>query len=307
MLSGAFRKNDIQEFGKILESVHPDLEKDDCDRTTLMIICGSYTVGHDKFVKLLLEKGADPNYETKLDTDLILGKAVNRTLHGGDTVTQIEIVKLLIKYGADINKNPYLLHYAVMHSDHDPDLVKILLQNGVCQSSKLSGHTALEYIKNIQIEGRFGDVQKIFKIVELLEKGWKFVEDKEFEEVKKKDQQKKHEALMRQEQIRIQLEERKKQDERRKKYELKRHEYLKKDDEIKRLEKENLQKQNKIEEELKIRDSILTLAIHNLEFLEKMKDKLPDDVKVVIKRFISELVVQSKLELPLKLKLNLIE
>lgn len=64
-----------------------------------------------------------------------------------DFETQNKIVSLLIKYVDDLHFRPYYLHEAVTTNNFKPDMVKILLQNGISVSTKFDDIIALERIR----------------------------------------------------------------------------------------------------------------------------------------------------------------
>nr|WBF70210.1 putative ankyrin repeat protein [Megavirus caiporensis] len=104
----------------------------DCYSTPLMLACRySSTTSDNQTVKLLLEKGADPNYlEKNKYLPIILASSYSRT------TSNIETIKLLVERGANINAcdiegNTALL-MAIINSDTSSNFetIKYLLDNG---------------------------------------------------------------------------------------------------------------------------------------------------------------------------------
>ncbi len=334
MLHQAYHQQNFTQFTKILDQIHPDQELDCGKRTILMRICWGFNKGDDKYVKLLLEKGANPNYNAVGTNCDILGDVILRL--STDFPTQNEILRLLIKYGADVNAKPDYLHFAVNNIHYNPEVVKILLQNGINQNHKRKEFTPLMTIKKTAKEYRYANNPRIIKIIEMLENGWQYVDKREQEIERLKQQeierlkqqeierlkQQEIERLKQQEIERLkqqEIERLKQQEiERLKQQEIERSkqqeiERLKqqeierlKQQEIERLKQQEIERSKQQEAKQTIENkynkaeagSYLTLALYNLEYLSKMEEHVPEDLKKFMKAYTSQLLIKTGQTMP---------
>ena len=90
--------------------------------------------GHLEIVKLLLDKGADPNIQAEHDLvyDFDFGTALHFSVMGG----HLEIAKLLLEKGADVNAQDQEGSSALHLSENQPEIVKLLLEKGAVFNAK---------------------------------------------------------------------------------------------------------------------------------------------------------------------------
>lgn len=114
-----------------------------------------------EIVKILLENGADPDGWCKYNCPLAC--AAGRT-------NSVEIAKLLIKFGANINKQDGISRDTPLSMcilERNVEMVKLLLDNGADSSIRVrEGKTLIEYAK--EIKGHSNQDEKIDQIIELL-------------------------------------------------------------------------------------------------------------------------------------------
>ncbi len=99
-----------------------------------------------KYTKLLIQHDADIEAKNKLgETALILAIQIR----------DIELVKLLIKNGADV-KNPMNLVQAA--ASRNEEALKILIENGADVNAKIDGKSILTIFKEFRNHPQFGNV-----------------------------------------------------------------------------------------------------------------------------------------------------
>ena len=225
--------------------INPDLEQDANHATPLVNACYSLRSRHNdinleqkwtNLIELLLQKGSNPNhYGGNLGTPLtalIYNSATYLTENFA-----VEILKLLLKFGANVNDRPYILAHAVGGTNPKPEVVKLLLQYGICQTNKNGtkpGYTPLESVKI----SRKTSPQKtnLISIQFMLEHGWEAYDSQQ-------------NNLRVQEQLRIETEQ-KRQERLRVEAEQERHEQLRIEAEHLRIEtKQKRQEQLRVEAE----------------------------------------------------------
>lgn len=148
--------------------IHPDKHLDVYKLTPLVKACCWFR-SHSRqgifqeqkwlaVIKKLLEKGSDPNHKScNMGTPLI---ATVKNLYSGSMILPKEVVRLLISFGANVNGDPNTLHFAVQAIHIDLEVLKLLLQHGICQTNKRHGTTPLEFLKKRE--------DRIIKIIQTL-------------------------------------------------------------------------------------------------------------------------------------------
>lgn len=100
-------------------------------------------VGYPEIVELLLKKGANPNFERisykQGGASEVYADVPLTSLAGANIINKIEVGKLLLKYGANINYADSFGWNALHHSiaKNDVEIVAFLLKNGVQKSSNI--------------------------------------------------------------------------------------------------------------------------------------------------------------------------
>lgn len=146
----ALSDNNIKILLHILDDFHPDSEKDDETwYTPLLHLCTIYDSKiHDiNIFEIMLKKGADPNYYQVKDN--IIGTcALLLIIENNNCILQkLDIIKILIKYGADVNLNSQILLAAIVNPYPDLELVKLLLDANI---EKNNGHNGLNPLETAQ-------------------------------------------------------------------------------------------------------------------------------------------------------------
>jgi len=251
--------------------INPDLEQDANHATPLVNACYSLRSRHNdinleqkwtNLIELLLQKGSNPNhYGGNLGTPLtalIYNSATYLTENFA-----VEILKLLLKFGANVNDRPYILAHAVGGTNPKPEVVKLLLQYGICQTNKNGtkpGYTPLESVKI----SRKTSPQKtnLISIQFMLEHGWEAYDSQQ-------------NNLRVQEQLRIETEQ-KRQERLRVEAEQERHEQLRIEAEHLRIEtKQKRQEQLRVEAEQERQEQLRIEAEHlRIETEQKRQEQL---------------------------------
>lgn len=134
-LMNATYNGDTDEINKILLSNNSidyvNKQNDtDYDKTALMYACGGYYNSEDKgsvnAVKILLDKGANPNMEEGYDTALMYAASRNSD-------DALDMVNLLIKSGAEVNTKDTFgettLIQAIKSNNNNVEIAKVLIDN----------------------------------------------------------------------------------------------------------------------------------------------------------------------------------
>jgi hypothetical protein len=192
MLSGLIQQGYVNEAIQRCNTItiNPDLEYDRLLHTPLLNVCMHfYTHGNkfsvEKWMELaegLLKKGSDPN-RIGVNAGSPLTVVVRRVQYSGLMMhLPGKLIKLLLQYGARINDDPHLLTRAVQGVWQDIEVVKILLQAGVCQTTKSGlkgdGYTPLQYVKRSREAGCYRDCPRLIAIQYMLEHGYRAYENK---------------------------------------------------------------------------------------------------------------------------------
>lgn len=122
---------------------NPDVEMSSCGRTPLVAACIFFndiyyptqqnieTLWYE-LIEILLQKGSNPNH-IKLNSGPPLLEVINSL---NSNKMKIEIIRMLLYYNADINIKRCVLLNACSHIYLYPDMIKFLLQSGVCCTNK---------------------------------------------------------------------------------------------------------------------------------------------------------------------------
>ncbi len=242
-----YERNDYQEIQKLLNEQHPDIERISCGGYTLLAeICRKYKKGDERYVKLLLEKGANPNFsrwEESGNQEFFGHERVISLLFQnlyGPKETLIEIESLLLQHGAEVNYSVYdidytkvpgavvrklvpnkLLHGAVLRtvSERDPQIIALLVKHGIIDHNNHQHHTtSLQYLKGIIKKYSSSDRVKYHAVTEdcilLLERGFPAYSEKQQRLLEAKQKAEKlAEEKLRQEQAQKEVEARQRQEE----------------------------------------------------------------------------------------------
>ncbi|MBU3947153.1 MAG: ankyrin repeat domain-containing protein [Proteobacteria bacterium] len=130
-LACAIKQNDPHTFNSLLETEDFEI-KDGSGNTPLSIAVDEVNYN---FTKELLEKGANPNARSDFADRPIICEAASRVCYprfNRSKDTARDIVKLLIKYGADVNARTILGETAILRAARcgDAKLSTILIKNG---------------------------------------------------------------------------------------------------------------------------------------------------------------------------------
>ena len=147
-LREAVKKGDVKKAEKLLNggadtnTRYTEKEAPMCGGETPLIMASN--LGYTKMVELLLSKGADPNVTNEGFS------ALQYAVQG-----HIEIVRMLVEKGAEINKaDPngyYPIHHAASHGSIE--IVKYLLSKGAIANVKgFNGETPAECTKDSKIK-----------------------------------------------------------------------------------------------------------------------------------------------------------
>jgi ankyrin repeat protein len=97
--------------------------------------CYALTFGRPDRIELLLENGADPNFEFRPPCRINAG---GRPVHLAVIFSKPEVLKVLIKHGVDVNAKDgaglTALHYVVL--GRGPELARLLLEAGADLNAK---------------------------------------------------------------------------------------------------------------------------------------------------------------------------
>ena len=174
------------------KGIHPDSEQDIYKVTPLVYLCARLEHFHNnqnieqKTIELLdtlLRHGANPNhYGQNLGTAITVAIIRASTYLSG--IYGVKIIKLLLDYQANVNGCPQTLHFAVSGTYPHPEIVKLLLQHGVCQTNKnghnlKTGYTPLEYIKKCREAACVTNNPNLIAIQYMLENGWQKYDQRE--------------------------------------------------------------------------------------------------------------------------------
>ena len=162
-LLAAISSNDLAEVRKCLEKGANANYKGACGRTPLGAAIGECRKGLDpEIVKALLDGGADPktkwgNCGTTPFFSLVQNCAFGSSEHA-ELSNQVAVVKLMLKHGADPNKEQGLfrkspLGYAVMRNG-DIELIKALVEGGAVVTDKIIESAKDEAVKQYLVKHR---------------------------------------------------------------------------------------------------------------------------------------------------------
>jgi ankyrin repeat protein len=154
LLHMAIKKNNIEIVKLLLEKGADPNIKNRAEQTPLEIAIFNYNI---EIVKLLLEKGADPN---------IKNRAKQTSLEIAILINNIEIVKLLLEKGADPNiknRDGQTLLEIAQYKDYDI-IVNLLLEKGARGEIKIKSPYSTEIVEAVR-------KQNIELVKELLDKG----------------------------------------------------------------------------------------------------------------------------------------
>lgn len=246
-LLNAYDSRNLEQFAQILNEVHPDSEKV-ANATALQVICRQHKPGDEAYVKLLLEKGANPNHSPWGENhhDRIIATTLGAYSGlGGRKETLIKILKMLLDYGAEVNylvlKRNYkklpanvneLLPNSLLHDAmnraldlREPEIIALLVKKGIQDHDNnfsSSPHlTVLQDLKGRIKKYNSYDRARYQKTAEdiclLLEKGYPAYVEKQqkLAAIKEAEERQRLAELQRQqeEKLRIQAEEKRKLDE----------------------------------------------------------------------------------------------
>ena len=139
----AARRGNVEEVQSLLSSIFVDVN---CARSRLLStpLCEASYKGHKEVVKMLLDKGADPDKKSKFGGTPI-------RLAGGGPSCRKDIIKLLLDGGADPNSASYFGRTR-LHNDAlcgNKDVVQLLLDRGANPNrADNSGHTPLSLARD---------------------------------------------------------------------------------------------------------------------------------------------------------------
>ena len=204
---------DTFQFDQVIKlcqsGIHPDSHQD-CYHVTPLIHACWKLLSHNKngkniesdwlnLIETLLKYGSNPNHYGQNR-----GTALNVTICHATTYLSgsfgAKIIKLLLDHGAAVNLYPYTLSYAVHGTHPHPEIVKLLLQHGVCQTNRNErNYTPLDLIR-AKKTGCYANAPNLIAIQYMLEHGWQQYDLQEEQRKKQllQEEQKRQEEINRQ-------------------------------------------------------------------------------------------------------------